>query len=301
MDDMIARIREAAAKHNTLILAHNYTEAVIQEAADFTGDSLELASKAKASGAKRVVVCGVRFMAETAKLLMPDAEVLHPAPESGCPMADTADGEAVRQLRLQHPDAVAVCYVNSTAEVKAQVDICCTSGNVDKIIASIPEDKEIIFLPDANLGANMAKKTGRKFILWEGCCPIHDALTCNDILAARKLHPGWPVLVHPECRPEVVDICDEALSTAGILKRVKEIDAPGFIIATECGILPRLVRENPGKGFAAASGCMLCRDMKLFTPEMLIRCIETGEYPVELPQELAERARLPIERMLAVK
>jgi quinolinate synthase len=273
----------------------------IQHLADFCGDSFELARKARTSHKQLIVFCGVKFMAESAKVMNPEKRVFLPRVDAGCPMADTADGEAVRQLRLQHPDAVAVCYVNSTAEVKAQVDICCTSGNVDKIIASIPEDKEIIFLPDANLGANMAKKTGRKFILWEGCCPIHDALTCNDILAARKLHPGWPVLVHPECRPEVVDICDEALSTAGILKRVKEIDAPGFIIATECGILPRLVRENPGKGFAAASGCMLCRDMKLFTPEMLIRCIETGEYAVELPQELAERARLPIERMLAVK
>ena len=147
----------------------------------------------------------------------------------------------------------------------------------------------------------MERKTGRKFILWNGCCPIHDALTGKDIEDARRMHPGWPVLVHPECRPDVVAVCDEALSTAGIIKRVREIDAPGFIIATECGLLPRLVRENPHKRFVAASGCMLCKDMKLFTPELLIRCIETGNYPVELPPELAERARLPIERMLAVK
>lgn len=299
--NIIQEIRRAAAEYNTVILAHNYTNAEIQEAADFVGDSLELAIKAKASGAKRAVVCGVRFMAETAKLLMPEAEVLHPAPESGCPMADTACGEKVRKIRKLHPEAVAICYVNSTAEVKAEVDICCTSGNVEKIIASIPEDKEILFLPDANLGRNMAQKTGRKFIFWEGCCPIHDALTAEDIAGAKALHPAWPVLVHPECRPEVVAVCDEALSTAGILKRVKETDAEGFIIATECGILPRLIRENPGKKFAAASPCMICKDMKLFTPENLLHCIVSGEYPVELPAELAERARLPIERMLAVK
>lgn len=301
MTEIIERIIEAKRRSGTLVLAHNYTEFAVQQAADFVGDSLALALKARESDARRVAVCGVRFMAETAKMLMPEAEVLHPVPASGCPMAEMADAAAVRRLREEHPDAAAVCYVNSTAAVKAEVDICCTSGNVEKVIASIPGERPVIFLPDANLGSNISRRTGRRFILWHGCCPVHDALRPEDILRAREEHPGWPVLVHPECRPEVVELCDEALSTAGILKRVREIDAPGFIIATERGLLPRLKSENPGKGFAVPGSGLCCRDMKLFTPENLLECIETGKYPVVLPPEIMERARRPIERMLALR
>ena len=301
MKDIIERIIEAKRRTGTLVLAHNYTDFAVQQAADIVGDSLALALEARESHAARVAVCGVRFMAETAKMLLPEAEVLHPVPSSGCPMAETADASAVRRMRKEHPDAVAVCYVNSTAAVKAEVDICCTSGNVEKVIASIPPDRPIIFLPDANLGSNISRRTGRRFLLWHGCCPVHDALRPEDIRKAREAHPGWPVLVHPECRPEVLELCDEALSTAGILKRVKELDAPGFIIATEMGLLPRLQSENPGKGFAVPGDCLRCRDMKLFTPENLLECIETGNYPVELPPEIMTRAALPIERMLALR
>ena len=301
MNGIIERIIEAKRRRGILVLAHNYTDFAVQQAADIVGDSLALALEARRSDAERVVVCGVRFMAETVKMLLPEAEVLHPVPESGCPMAEMADASAVRRLRAEHPDASAVCYVNSSAAVKAEVDICCTSGNVEKVIASIPEERPVIFLPDANLGGNISRRTGRRFILWPGCGPVHDSLRPEDILKAREEHPGWPVLVHPECRPEVVALCDEALSTAGILKRAREIDAPGFIIATERGLLPRLQSENPGKGFAVPGDCLCCRDMKLFTPENLLECIETGRYPVELPSEIMEKARRPIERMLALR
>ena len=238
----IATLRK---ERNAVILAHNYVTSDIQDIADFTGDSLELSIKAKELKAGVIVFCGVRFMAETAKLLSPHSTVLLPNLYSGCPMADMADPSEVAAYKKANPDTVLVAYVNSTAEVKAQVDICCTSGNAEKIIRSIPADKKIMFLPDRNLGANMMNKLNRPMELWQGFCPTHNKVTVEMIREARRMHPEAKVLVHPECRPEIVAEADEALSTGGILRFVRESADRQFIIGTETGILHRLAKENP--------------------------------------------------------
>ena len=294
MNDISKRILELKHERHAVILAHNYVAPEIQDLADFTGDSLELSIKAESVRAEVIVFCGVRFMAETAKLLSPDSTVLLPKSDAGCPMAEMADPEAVAACRRKNPDAVFVAYVNSTARVKALVDICCTSGNAEKIIGSIPQDRPIVFLPDRNLGGNMMKKLGREMELWPGCCPIHDQVT---VAAA----PGAPVLVHPECRVEVVDEADEALSTAGILRFCRESSGKRFIIGTEQGILHRLRRENPGKEFLPLEPAMVCCDMKKVTLEDLHRSLRDMTERIELDPELAAAAVRPIRRMLDVK
>ena len=283
-----------------VILAHNYVAGEIQDIADFCGDSLELSVKAKHVSAPVIVFCGVRFMAETAKILSPDSTVLLPHPQAGCPMADMADAASVREMRRTHPDAVFCAYVNSTAETKAEIDICCTSGNVENVLASIPAGKEVVFLPDGNLGANMTRKTGRTMTLWRGCCPVHDAITPEMIHAARALHPGVEILVHPECRPGVVEASDRALSTGGMLKYVRESSAKAFIVGTECGILHRLRKENPDKVFHTLSPEPVCADMKKLTLKHVLDALKTGREEIILPDEIMKKALLPIERMIAV-
>lgn len=287
-------------EQGAVILAHNYVAGDIQDIADFCGDSLELSVKAKNVSAPVIVFCGVRFMAETAKILSPDSKVLLPHPQAGCPMADMADAAAVREMRRKHPDAVFCAYVNSTAETKAEIDICCTSGNVENVLASIPAGKEIVFLPDGNLGANMIRKTGRSMTLWKGCCPIHDAVTPEMIRAARALHPGVEILVHPECRPEVVEAADRALSTGGMLKYIRGSSAKSFIVGTECGILHRLRKENPDKTFYTLSPEPVCADMKKLTLEHVLSALKTGQEEIILPEDIMKKALLPIERMIAV-
>lgn len=287
-------------EQGAVILAHNYVAGDIQDIADFCGDSLELSVKAKNVSAPVIVFCGVRFMAETAKILSPDSKVLLPHPQAGCPMADMADAAAVWEMRRKHPDAVFCAYVNSTAETKAEIDICCTSGNVENVLASIPAGKEIVFLPDGNLGANMIRKTGRSMTLWKGCCPIHDAVTPEMIRAARALHPGVEILVHPECRPEVVEAADRALSTGGMLKYIRGSSAKSFIVGTECGILHRLRKENPDKTFYTLSPEPVCADMKKLTLEHVLSALKTGQEEIILPEDIMKKALLPIERMIAV-
>lgn len=301
MNDISKRILGLKHERHAVILAHNYVAPEIQDLADFTGDSLELSIKAESVRAEVIVFCGVRFMAETAKLLSPDSTVLLPKSDAGCPMAEMADPEAVAACRRKNPDAVFVAYVNSTARVKALVDICCTSGNAEKIIGSIPQDRPIVFLPDRNLGGNMMKKLGREMELWPGCCPIHDQVTVEMIRRARAAAPGAPVLVHPECRVEVVDEADEALSTAGILRFCRESSGKRFIIGTEQGILHRLRRENPGKEFLPLEPAMVCCDMKKVTLEDLHRSLRDMTERIELDPELAAAAVRPIRRMLDVK
>ncbi len=288
-------------ERNAVILAHNYVTGDIQDIADFTGDSLELSIKAKEIKAPVIVFCGVRFMAETAKLLSPHSTVLLPNLYSGCPMADMADPSEVAAYRKANPDTVLVAYVNSTAEVKAQVDICCTSGNAEKIIRSIPPEKKIMFLPDRNLGANMRNKLKRPMELWEGFCPTHNKVTVEMLRSARALHPEAEVLVHPECTPEVVAEADESLSTGGILRHVRESSKTQFVIGTETGILHRLQKENPGKTFYPLKPEMLCPNMKKITLQEVADSLAEMRNVIELPPELMERAVLPIERMLAVK
>ena len=299
MDDISKRILELKRERHAVILAHNYVAPEIQDLADFTGDSLELSIKAESVHAEVIVFCGVRFMAETAKLLSPQSTVLLPKSDAGCPMADMADPDEVAACRRKNPDAVFVAYVNSTARVKALVDICCTSGNAEKIIRSIPQDRPIVFLPDRNLGGNMMKKLGRKMELWPGCCPIHDQVTVEMIQRARAAAPGAPVLVHPECRVEVVDAADEALSTAGILRFCRESSGKRFIIGTEQGILHRLRKENPGKEFYPLQPEMICPDMKKITLENVRDCLKNMAPRIELSEEILREAVKPIEAMIA--
>ena len=297
---ILEEIQALKKERNAVILAHNYALGEVQDLADFVGDSLELSRKAASCNAPVIVFCGVRFMAETAKILSPNSIVLHPSPDAGCPMADMATVEEVRKYREEHPESVLVAYVNTTAATKTAVDICCTSGNAEKIIASIPADREIMFLPDANLGANVSKKMGRKMNLWHGCCPTHNAVEPERIAKARKEHPNAVVLVHPECPPETVEAADMALSTGGMLTFVKESSAKEFIIGTEIGILHRLKLENPDKLFYLLEPSPLCTNMKKITPEKVLEALKNLEPRIELDEETIRDARASIDKMLAV-
>ena len=291
-------IRNLKQQRNAVILAHNYVKPELQDIADFTGDSLELSIRAQNVKAPVIVFCGVRFMAETAKLLSPNSIVLLPNPDAGCPMANMATAEQVREYKKNNPGALLVAYVNSTADVKAEVDICCTSGNSETIINAIPADRKVMFLPDRNLGANMNRKLGRSMELWPGYCPIHNKVTVDMIREARKAHPGAPVLVHPECQPDVIDEADHALSTGGILKFIRESSGKQFIIGTEEGILHRLKKENPGKDFFPLQPLMVCEDMKKITLEKVRDVLRDLSNQVELPEQQMKDAVRPIEKML---
>ena len=298
---LITEINELKAAKKAIILAHNYTLPEVQDIADFVGDSLELSLKARDAKAPCIVFCGVSFMAETAKILAPGSIVLNPAPEAGCRMADMADAEAVRGYKKQHPDTVLVAYVNTTAAVKAEVDICCTSANADRVVSMIPKDRKIMFLPDCHLGSNITASLGRPMELWPGYCPVHHEVTPNEIAAARKLHPGAVVLVHPECPPATVAAADRALSTGGMLRLVASSEKNEFIVGTEYGILHRMRKENPGKNFYELEPRPRCADMKLVTLEKIRDALRDGKPEVTLPAELMDRARTAIERMLAIR
>lgn len=294
-------ILDLKAKRNALILAHNYTRPEVQDIADFVGDSLELSRKAAECHAPVIVFCGVRFMAETAKLLSPESIVLHPNPRSGCPMADMASPEDIRAYRAEHPDTLVVAYVNTTAATKTEVDICCTSGNAEKLVAALPSDKQLLFVPDANLGANIAAKLGRHIELWPGCCPTHNKIMPEHITEARKRHPNAIVLVHPECLPAVVELADHALSTGGMLRFVHESSHKEFIIGTEGGILHRMRKENPDKIFHPLDPPVLCPNMKRITLDDVLLSLRDMTPTVELDDDVLRRARAPIDKMLEVR
>ena len=301
MQSIINEILELKKSTGAVIFAHNYVAAEIQDIADFVGDSLELSLKARDCKAELILFCGVSFMAETAKVLSPESTVLLPVPDAGCPMADMAPAQDVAALRSQKPDAVFVAYVNTTAATKACVDICCTSANAEKIAASVPQDKEIVFLPDRNLGRNVASTVERKYDFWNGCCPIHDKITADMILSAKKAHPGCPVIIHPECRPEVVACADYAASTGKMLSIIRNDSAKGFVIATEEGILHRMKKEFPDREFYALTPCVICTDMKKITLESVRDALKFRQHEVILDAETIEKARQPIERMLNTK
>ena len=288
-------------KRRALILAHNYTKPEIQDIADFVGDSLELSRKAAECQAPVIVFCGVRFMAETAKILSPNSIVLHPNPHAGCPMADMASPEAVAAYKKNHPDTLIVAYVNTTAATKTQVDICCTSGNAEKLISGIKKEQKILFLPDANLGSNISRKLEREMDLWAGWCPTHNKILPEHIIQAKTLHPRALVLVHPECLPAVTALADQALSTGGMLKFVGESDCREFIIGTECGILHRMRKENPTKQFYPLEPNVLCPNMKKITLEDVLSSLRDLAPRIELDEETCRKARLPIDRMLEVQ
>jgi quinolinate synthase len=293
-------IEKLKRRLNAVILAHNYCLGEVQDVADYTGDSLELARRATQIDADVIVFCGVLFMAETAAILNPEKTVLIPDLGAGCPMADMITGDELRRLKSEHPGAKAVCYVNSTAEVKAECDICVTSGNAEKVMRTFSADDEIIFVPDQHLGGYIAGKLNRTYRCWKGFCPIHAKLNAEAITAARdQIGGNVPVLVHPECAKDVRDAADECLSTGGMCRFVKESPLGEFIIGTEEGILHRLRNENPGKKFHPV-GDLVCADMKKITMEKLLDSMREMKHRVTVDKEIALRARKAIDAMLAI-
>lgn len=294
-------IRELKVKRNAVILAHNYTRGEVQDVADYTGDSLELARKAAEVDADVIVFCGVYFMAETAAILNPTKKVLIPDPTAGCPMADMITGEELRQLKAKHPGAKAVCYVNSTAEVKAECDMCVTSGNAERVMKTFPADQEILFVPDQHLGGHISGMLGRQYNLWPGYCPTHQMITPKAIAEARAAYPGAPVLVHPECAKPVRDAADHALSTGGMCAFARESKEKTILVGTEVGILHRLRKENPEKTIVPIVERMVCPNMKKTTLENLAECLRKMKNVVVVPEPIASKAKAAVEAMLAIK
>lgn len=298
---LMEEIKRLKKERNAVILAHNYQRGEVQDAADFTGDSLELARRATQVEADVIVFCGVYFMAETAAILNPEKTVLIPDPTAGCPMADMVNAAQLRELKAKHPNALTVCYVNSTAEVKAECDLCVTSGNAERVMATIPEGREIIFVPDQHLGGYVSGLEGRSYILWPGYCPTHARLTVQAIEKARAAHPGAPVMVHPECAKDVRDAADERLSTGGMCRYARESAAKTILVGTEMGILHRLQKENPEKTFIPVSEALVCPNMKKTTLENLAASLREMKTRVTVPSEIASKARKAIDAMLAIK
>lgn len=296
--NMLEEIKKLRKKRGAVILAHNYQLGEIQDAANFSGDSLELSFRARDVRADVIVFCGVKFMAETAYLLSPQSKVLLPVREAGCKMADMADADSLRKMKSENPGALVVCYVNSTAEVKAESDICVTSSNALKIVSSLPADRKIIFVPDRNLGAYIRKKTGRDMILWPGYCPSHNRINPEDVIRRKREFPEALVIMHPEARLESLELADEILSTGGMCEFSLKTDAKQIIVATESGIIHRLKKENPEKTFIPVSEQTVCPDMKLIRLEELLESLQKDQFQVTVPAELVENARRPIEKML---
>jgi quinolinate synthase len=298
---MIEKILKLKKERNAIILAHNYQLGEVQDIADFNGDSLQLARKCTEVDADVIVFCGVHFMAETAAILNPHKTVLLPDPGAGCPMADMADAEGIRKMKAQHPGAKVVCYVNSTAGVKAESDLCCTSSNAMAVVGSIPADIPVIFAPDQNLGSFVAEKLNRdNIILWPGYCPVHQRMTETQIAAARAEYPAAKLVCHPECPKHIRDLADAVLSTGQMCTYAQESDAQEFIIATEIGMLHRLQKDNPGKKFYAISEKARCCDMKLITLEKVLWALEEMQHVITVEPEIAVKALKSIEGMLAL-
>jgi quinolinate synthase len=292
--DRIAELRE---KRNAVILAHNYQLGEVQDVADFVGDSLELSQNAARTQANVIVFCGVHFMAETASILCPDKTVLLPDLSAGCPMANMINAKDLRRMKSEHPDAAAVCYINTTAEVKAESDICCTSANAVKVIQKL-DAGEIIFVPDQYLGAYVSKQTGRDMILWPGYCPTHARIRAADVRRLRQEYPRADVMVHPECRPEVIEMADYVLSTGGMIRHARNTPKTEIVVGTEIGIIHRLRKENPGKTFIPVSEQAVCPRMKLITLESVVWSLEDLSPEVRVPEETRIRAKRAVDRML---
>ena len=295
------RIQVLKEEKDAIILAHNYQVGEVQDIADFVGDSLQLSIEASKVTNSIIVFCGVHFMAETAKILNPDKMVLLPDSNAGCPMADMITADQLRELKEKHPGAVVICYVNSTAEVKALSDICCTSSNAIKVVESVPEDKDIIFIPDKYLGSYIQGKTGRKMIFWNGYCPTHIRINAKQIIELKKKHLDAEVIVHPENTPEVIEVADRVESTGGMLKYMKDSDNKSFIVGTEVGIIHRLKKESPDKEFIPAFAKAICPNMKLITLEKILWALEGEETKIEVPEDIAVKAKSAIDRMIALK
>lgn len=292
-------VLELKRELNAIIVAHNYQRPEVQDIADFTGDSLELARECVDIRAEVIVFCGVLFMAETAAILNPDTTVLLSHRDAGCPLADMIDVDSLREWKERYPQAAVVAYVNTTAAIKAESDICCTSANGAEVVNAIP-DEEILFIPDRNLGYYVSRKTDKKMVLYPGFCVTHDNLTVEEVGKARQRYPEARVLVHPECRPEVIELADAALSTSQMLRYAKGSNAKDFLIGTEEGMLYPLKKENPDKEFHLISDSLVCPDMKMTTLETVIETMRARKNIVTVPEEIRVRAKKAIDRMLAI-
>lgn len=295
---LVQKILQLKKKKNAAIVAHNYQIPEIQDLADFVGDSLELSKTSMTLKTDFIVFCGVRFMAETAKILSPDKKVLLPVREAGCPLADTITTAELLSLKKQYPDAWVVSYVNTPASIKALTDVCCTSSNAIAVVKNVPS-KEIIFVPDKNLGWWVQKNVPEKrVIIWQGSCFVHEQFNVKELAEAKKKHPDAEVLVHPECTREVIEAADQALSTAGMLKYVKQALGKEFIIGTEEGILHKLKKENPGKEFYSLGMAKTCINMKKTTLVALYDSLRLDQFEITLERDIIEKAKVSLERMV---
>ena len=298
--ELIEKIQKLKAERNAVILAHNYQSGEIQDIADYTGDSLGLSVQATKTEADVIVFCGVLFMAETAAILSPGKTVLLPDLNAGCPMADMITADQLQKLKDEHPRAIAVCYVNTPAEVKAICDYCCTSGNAVELVNSLPKNKQILFVPDKYLGRYVAEQTGRSMILWPGYCPTHAKITAEAIEKLKEENPDAISIAHPECNEQVAHIADEMLSTGQMLKFVKASSAKKFIIATELGIIHTLKNENPDKEFMAVSANIICPNMKKITLEKVLWALEDNKNIITVDETTTQNAKAALDRMIQV-
>lgn len=295
---LVEKIYELKKKRNAVIVAHNYQQDEVQEIADLVGDSLALSQYCASTDADVIVFCGVHFMAESANILSPEKTVLLPEIDAGCPMADMATAEDVKSFKIQHPEAAVVCYINSTAEVKAECDICCTSSNAIKIVESL-EQRDIIFLPDQNLGSYVAKKLPDKnIILWDGYCITHHKIKKDTVIKMKELHPDAMLLVHPECRPEILEVADYIGSTKQIIDFVAVSDNQKFIIGTEAGVLYKLKQDNPSKLFYLMSQGLVCPNMKKTSLKSVYEALNEMKYKIEVDSEIRLKARKSLDMML---
>jgi len=297
--ELTAKIQRLKNERKAVILAHNYQPGEIQDAADFVGDSLELSQQAARTEADVIVFCGVHFMAETAYILSPEKTVLLPDPHAGCPMADMITAEKLREKKRELPGIPVACYVNSSAEVKAESTICCTSSNAVKVVESLPQ-REIIFVPDKYLGQWVASQTGKKLHLWPGFCPTHARILPQHILELKEKYPQARVAVHPECRPEVDKLADAVLSTGGMIRYARQPEVRQMIVGTELGIIHRLQKENPEKTFIPVCPQAVCPNMKLTTLEKVLWCLEDMKPRIVVPEDIRLKAKSAVERMLQV-
>lgn len=295
--DAVEQIKTLAREKNAIILAHNYQIPEIQDVADFSGDSLELAQIAAKNDARMIAFCGVHFMAESAAILSPQKKVIIPDPTAGCPMADMVDADDVIEMKKKHPGAMVVTYINSTAAVKAQSDVICTSSNALKIVERVEADT-VLFFPDRNLGSYVQRFTKKKIITWNGFCPTHERFTTEDLAAIKKKHPDALVMVHPECRPDVIDMADEVFSTGQMVKFVKSTDRKKIIVGTESDMIHRLTQAAPHIEYIPASDSFICPNMKKINLSVLLGSLRNEETVVTVPQDVRESARKALQRML---
>jgi quinolinate synthase len=292
---LIKLVLELKKQRNAVILVHNYQKPEMYKIADHIGDSLGLSQEAAKTHADVILFCGVKFMAETAKILSPDKTVLLPSLDAGCSLADMATPEKLKEVKKMHPDAAVVSYVNTTADIKAMSDVCCTSMNAVKIVNSLPNE-EIIFLPDRNLGRYVASKTKKRIILWDGYCFVHDKLNAQMLVDLKKKNPNAKIIAHPECKGDILEMADKVCGTGGMAKFANSNNAKDFIVVTECGMTEKLRQDVPNKNFY--SFCQICPYMKAITMSLVAQSLIQNKHEITLPQDIIVKARKALDRML---